>query len=181
MTTYDTISRFNHWLTAGVIIGMLALGLFLENVDLARETRGPILALHKALGALFLVFAVWRVGYRIKQSFPKTVANLSPWQDIAAKAVHWLLLAGILIMPVSGLMMSLFGGHDVNVFGLLTIPAFEKNETLFGIGHVAHGIGGNVLLAAIALHILAALKHHVFDKDLTLVRMLGTRRTKRTA
>ena len=139
------------------MIGMLAFGLFLENVDLTKEARGPLMGLHKAIGAVFLVIAVWRVGYRILQGFPMPTAVMPKWQDLASKAIHWLLLAGVLIMPISGLMMSLYSGRAIDIFGLITIPAFEKNEALAGIGHVAHGVGANVLLAAIAVHVLAAL------------------------
>lgn len=170
---YDTVSRLNHWVVALVMIGMLAFGLYLENAGLSKEARGELMGIHKAIGAVFLVLAIGRVGYRLYQGFPQPVAIMPKWQDLASKAVHWSLLAGVLIMPISGLMMSLFSGRSVDVFGLVTISAFEKNETLGGIGHVAHGIGANILLAAIAVHVVAALKHHFIDKDLTLSRMLG--------
>lgn len=170
---YDAMSRFNHWIVAVVMIGMLGFGLFLENAELSREARGSLMGIHKAIGSVFLVFALWRVGYRVSQGFPMPIAAMPKWQDIASKIVHWALLAGVLLMPISGLMMSLFGGRSVDVFGILTIPAFEKNETLGGIGHVAHGLGANILLAVIAIHILAAFKHHIIDKDLTLARMVG--------
>ena len=33
-------------------------------------------------------------------------------------------------MPVSGILMSRFGGHEINVFNLLIIPPLEKNMDL---------------------------------------------------
>ncbi|WP_428036237.1 cytochrome b/b6 domain-containing protein [Amphritea sp.] len=38
-----------------------------------------------------------------------------------------------------------------------------------------HGLGGNVMIAAIALHVAASVKHHLLTKDGTLQRMLGRR------
>lgn len=171
--TYGALSRFNHWAIAVVMIGMLGFGLYLDNAELAREARGSLIGLHKAIGVLFLVFALWRVGYRLVCGFPVSVADMPAWQETVAKGVHWLLLAGILIMPISGVLMSLYGGHAIDVFGLFAIPVQEKNETLAEIGHILHGLGGKVLLIAIAVHVVAALKHHIVDRDETLMRMAG--------
>ena len=177
-SVYDPLTRFNHWLTALVMIGMISFGLYLENADLTRDARGQLMGLHKSVGSVFLIYAIWRVGYRAQQGFPPPLASTPKWQRVSARFVHLLLLFGIVSMPASGLIMTLFKGRPVDIFGLLTIPAFEKNELLAGIGHVMHGIGANVLIAAIGLHILAALKHHIIDKDLTLSRMIGTRSSR---
>lgn len=47
------------------------------------------------------------------------------------------------------------------------------NATLAAIGHTAHFLIGYTLVAALVLHVLGALKHHLIDKDATLKRMLG--------
>lgn len=47
------------------------------------------------------------------------------------------------------------------------------NESVAEWGHIMHGLGGNVLIAAIVLHVVGALKHHIVDKDATLKRMFG--------
>ncbi len=140
------------------MLGMLGFGLFLENIELAKETRGPLIGLHKAIGAVFLFVAVWRVGYRVVRGFPNPARTMPVWQQNLAHAVHWVLLAGVVIMPVSG---------------LITIPAFERNEVLAGIGYFAHAVGAKLLLAAIAVHVVGALKHHFIDKERTLGRMIA--------
>lgn len=177
--TYNQISRFNHWFAALIVLGMLAFGLYLENAGLTREARGALMPIHKAIGVLFLLFALWRVGYRLTQGFLSPAAVMPAWQERASKFVHWVLLAAVLIMPISGLTMSLFSARAVEVFGLFTVPAFEKNESIAGIAHFAHGTTAYVLLAAIVLHVAAALKHHIVDKDATLARMLTGRTTNR--
>lgn len=83
-----------------------------------------------------------------------------------------MLLAGIILMPVSGLLGSLFNGRDVTVFGLFTIPALTKIEWLQALGHGAHSRFGKALAAVVVLHAAAALKHHFVDKATTLLRMI---------
>lgn len=170
-TTYGAISRFNHWITAAVMIGMIAFGLYLD--DLPRESKGALMGLHKSIGFTFLFFALWRVIMRVAQGFPPALGNMPKWQEMAAKAMHWALLAAILLMPVSGMLMSLYGDHAINVFGLFTIPGQGKVEAIGGPAHLIHGLLGKVLIALIILHVIAALKHHIFDKDATLARMTG--------
>ena len=167
------MTRFNHWLTAIVMIGMLVFGLYLENAEIAKADKGALIGLHKAIGVAFLAFVVWRIGHRLAQGFPEPAAPASPSMERLARIAHWGLLASILIMPVSGVLMSLFGGHAIDVFGLFTIPTPGKVEAIGGAAHLVHGLAGKLTIALILLHVAAALKHHILDKDATLSRMLG--------
>lgn len=92
-------------------------------------------------------------------------------------------------MPISGMMMSGLGGHGIPFFGLeLLAPnpnpedptkVIALNEPLEKNGHFLHGLGGNILIGAILLHITGALKHHIFDMDGTLKRMKGETLSKK--
>ncbi|MCB1462912.1 MAG: cytochrome b [Tepidamorphaceae bacterium] len=168
---YTAVSRYNHWIIAFAIIGMLAFGLYLDEAELERSTKVMLVGLHKSIGFLILLFGFWRVGWRLREGFPDAVPGMPRWQEIATKAMHWALLVGILAIPASGMAMSLGGGHAVDVFGLFTIPSPGKVEWLSSVGHVVHGLGSKVLIGLIALHTIGAFKHHFVDKDTTLVRM----------
>ena len=79
-------------------------------------------------------------------------------------------------MPISGLMMSIGGGHSIGVFGLdIFTSSGEKIEFLSQAGHIGHGLGAKVLMFFILLHIAGAIKHQLIDKDGTISRMLGIR------
>jgi cytochrome b561 len=170
---FGITSRFNHWFTALVFIGMLCFGFYLSFGGLEREVKGPLMGIHKSIGTLFLAFAFWRIGWRLAQGFPKDVAVMPAWQSIAAKATHWLLLLSVLAMPLSGVIMSIYGGRAINVFNWFTIPAQDKIETISGLAHSIHSYAPYAIAALITLHIAAALKHHFIDKDATLKRMVS--------
>jgi cytochrome b561 len=171
-TTYGTTSRINHWIIAIAMIGMLGLGLYLEFGGMAREAKGSLRDIHKAIGVLVLVFGLWRVTWRLLKGFPAAASSMPAWQETASKVAHWVLLAGIVLMPLSGLLGSIFSGRDVSVFGFFTIPGQAEIEWLQALSHGVHSWFGKALAAVVVIHVAAALKHHIVDKDATLVRML---------
>ncbi len=58
------------------------------------------------------------------------------------------LFLGTVMMPVSGIMMSIGEAHPVTVFGFeLMSGSGEKMETLGKIGKVMHGLDGNLMIA----------------------------------
>ncbi|MGJ8532919.1 MAG: cytochrome b [Alphaproteobacteria bacterium] len=173
---YDLMSRINHWLIAIAIIGMLAVGLFLEFGGLAREDKRWLIDLHKSIGVLVLIYGVWRVLWRVIQGFPKSDDYTMPqWQEIASKITHWALLAGILIMPVSGVVASVFNGRSIAVFNWFSIPAQAQIAWLSNTAGYTHRYAGFTLAFIVAIHIAAALKHHFVDRDPVLIRMVQGR------
>lgn len=170
--TYDFVSRLNHWIVAAAMIGMLGFGLFLGFADLSREVKGPLMGVHKALGVLVLIYGLWRVGWRLMQGFPAGAGLRADWRTPVAKIVHGSLLAGIILMPVSGIVASVFHGRAIGVFGLFTIPAQTEVAWLASLAGGIHSVTGIGLAALVIVHLAAALQHHFVDRDTTLTRML---------
>lgn len=173
--TYSAISRANHWIVSLAFFGLLAVGFFLANVELERDARAPIMALHKATGTVMLLVVAWRVIWRLRQGFPAPVPGVAAWQVAASRFVHWGLLVTIVLMPVSGFVRSAFSGRPIDMYGLFSIPAFGKENDISEPAAMVHTAAAYVLVILLVLHIGAALKHHFVDKDATLARMLTGR------
>ncbi len=167
-----------HWLIAFTMIGLLASGVYMvENEDYS------IYGIHKSIGVFIVIFALWRVIWRVRNGWPSTLGNPSPMMHGLAKAVHYLLIIGTVLLPLSGFVMSSMGGYGVAVFGLELVAAnpdpanpqemIAINGALAGFAHSLHQLAGNLLIAGVLLHLLGAIKHHLLDKDGTLRRMLG--------
>ncbi|WP_370979535.1 cytochrome b [Agaribacterium sp. ZY112] len=174
----DTHARFSHitislhWLLALGMIVMLPFGIYIESLEGGPEKWGYI-AQHKSFGVLILAFALLRFTWRMKNGFPKALTEAKAWEKPLASLTHWVLLLGTLFMPISGILMSIGGGHPVALFGWELIASGDKNETLGQLGHAVHGLGSKVLILFILLHIAGAFKHQFLDKDGTIMRMLG--------
>ena len=177
----DTFEKFSlttvslHWIIAIGMIAMLAFGLYLEDLPKSPE-KGELLGIHKSFGVIILVVALLRIFWRAKNKFPKPLSTLANWQAKLAKFTHWFLIIGTVMMPISGVIMTIGGGRSIAVFGVeLIAGSGEKIEALSQVGHIIHGLGGKLIILFLILHVIGAIKHQVFDKDGTLSRMAGRR------
>ena len=165
-----------HWIVGIGVMGMLGLGLYMSTF----EVRG-LMPLHKSIGTVLFVFILWRTCARLIQGWPEKLGNDPKWQRDMALIVHWVLIIGTVLMPVSGMMSSIGGGRGLAVFGVELIAANLDgsgkpqaiNAQVSDLGGTLHVVSAYVLIAGIVLHIAGALKHHFIDGDGTLRRMLG--------
>lgn len=168
---HGAATRTFHWVVALLVLAAWAVGSTMDGFprgagrDLARE-------IHYSLGVLVLGFAAFRVAWRAIAPLPHP--DGPAWQRLGARAMH-LALAGLSVaVPASGLLDRWARGRPVSVFGGLPLPApFEVPG-----GHAwgeAHEVLANLLLAAIVVHVLAALWHQFVRRDRTLSRMLRLR------
>ena len=181
---YDSHNKFAtttvilHWLVGLTIIGLLATGIYMTENNVYE-----LFSWHKAFGFLVLIVAIARVIWRMKNGWPSPASNYKPIEHKLASIVHWVLIIATLLMPISGLMTSVLGGHGLSVFGLevfaqnFSVDDPEKtlpiNYELSKLGGTIHFYLGYTVIVALLLHIAGALKHHIIDKDGTLKRMLG--------
>lgn len=167
-----------HWIVGILMIGLIAVGVYMEENEALELYRW-----HKSFGVLILLFVIARIAWRAKNGWPPHVGEYSKAEKTLAKVVHWLLIIGTLLMPISGMLMSGMAGHGIPLFALQLMAMnpdptdpqqmLPINESLAGLGHTLHGAGGKILIAAILLHVAGAIKHEAIDKDGTLRRMFG--------
>ena len=133
---------------------------------------------------IIIAFVLTRVIWRILNGWLEPASKYSNIEHLMAKVVHWALIIGTVALPVSGVLMSGAGGHGLAIFGWELLAenidpnnleeVIPLNKALAGFSHEIHEIAGNVMIIAIGLHVVGALKHHIIDKDGTLRRMFGT-------
>jgi len=82
-------------------------------------------------------------------------------------------VAFALVLPLTGWLTEAAAGRAVPIPGLGTLPGLaERSRSLHEIAEGAHQALGKVLIGLLTVHVLAAVKHHVLDRDATLLRML---------
>lgn len=167
---YNATARTLHWLIAGMILANLATGLLHDPL----EQLVRLMPFHKALGLTILVLSLVRLGWRLMWTAPAYPPMLRSGEVMVAKAVHAMLYALMIAMPVSGWIMTSAGQYPLSWFGLFDVPKFavSKGGALAGAGHEMHELGGWIMLVLVAGHAGAALRHHLVLKDTVLRRML---------
>lgn len=168
---WGAVSKFFHWVIALAIIGNGIFGLMM---DLAGSPMRKLnwLALHKSIGltvlALVLLRIVWRAFDRRPPDEP-----MPRWQALAAHAMHAVLYVVILAIPLSGWWFNSVTGKPLQWFKQFNLPALaEKNDALRDFAHGVHEYLFWFLVLLLLAHVGGALKHHVFDNDNVLRRML---------
>lgn len=172
---YGIVAIVLHWTMALLMIGLVALGLYMVALpDVGFNTRKIILILaHKQLGMLALLLFALRLGWRVTQILPKLVEHLPEWQMIAARFVHLCFYGLMLALPLTGWLMSSAAGIPVSFLGLFMLPDFiPHNDHLFALCISIHKWLAYALMLLLAVHMGAALRHHFVFKDDTLRRML---------
>jgi cytochrome b561 len=172
--SYGSISRFNHWLGALLVLALLAIGLYFDGLprgDARKFWRG----LHIAIGTFASLFLLWRVVWRMRSTSPLAL-NQAPALKLFSKVVHVLLLAGIATLAITGPLSIWATGRAIPVMGWFAVaspfPAFrELHEPLEEI----HGFVADAMLYLIGLHLLGVIKHQFINRDNILRRMTGRR------
>src|SRR5215469_4189815 len=96
LTRYSHVAIALHWTIAVLIIVNLTIGLLHESL-----LPGTI-PLHKSIGMLVLILSVIRLGWRFTHRPPPLPVTVKRWEKGLAHAVHWLLYALMILIPLSG-------------------------------------------------------------------------------
>lgn len=169
---YGLMARSFHWSMALIILGLLAVGIYME--DLAREdaNRGMLYGLHKSFGALALALVAVRLSWRLMDRPPALPPTLPSWQAVLARSAHVFLYVAMVVMPLSGWVMSEGYGHSVSVFGWFELPQLvTKNIDLAKLAQATHFWMSRVMIAVLVMHIGGALMHRFHYKDDIFRRM----------
>jgi cytochrome b561 len=139
-----------------------------------------LLARHKSFGMTVLMLAILRLLWRLKNPPPALPAGMTPLEMRLARGTHIAFYVLLFAMPLTGWTMSSAKNYSVSWFGLFTWPnLIGKNESAFDFLRSTHDTLSYVLFAVAVLHILAALKHHFWNRDNVLVRMLPFTKSER--
>ncbi len=162
---YAVSSRIIHWLMALLIIFLLGLGFYMDEF-LSKEAtnRMEIYNLHKSFGVVALVFIFVRIINRLLKKAPALPISMPRIEKIFASLGHVSLYLLMIIIPLSGYLMSNSFGYPVHLFGIEMPKIAETNFELGKIFAEIHGLAAYLMSAIVSLHVLAVIKHRFFDK-----------------
>ena len=169
---FGIVAIILHWVMAILLIGMLALGLYMAGLPISLE-KLKLYGWHKEYGMLVLMLVVLRLAWRLATISP-SLDGLPLFERVGARAVHGAFYFFMFAMPMTGWLITSAAGLSVSFFGLFIIPTIiaPNHDQLALLGEI-HTWLGYGLIATIILHVAAACKHHFIDKDDILRRMLN--------
>jgi cytochrome b561 len=158
-----------------LVLGLLAIGLYMTGLRLSPE-KLQLYSWHKWAGVTVFLLAIVRVAWRLVRRPPALPSHMSGPARLAAHAGHGLLYLLLFAIPLSGWLMSSAKGFQTVWFGVLPLPdLIGKDRDLGDLLQTVHWYLNLLLMAAVAAHVAAALKHHFLDRDDVLKRMLPGR------
>jgi cytochrome b561 len=173
--TYGAVAKFLHWGIVILIIAQYVLAEAAEDLEDGPDKLATI-ANHKSVGMLILLLMLARIGWKLaNRGLPQPVPMARP-QQVAAAAGHGILYLLLILLPLSGWMMSSAAGYPTGLFGLFEFPMLGgENHDLHEALEEVHETLFNAVFTVAVLHALAAGYHHFWMKDDTLRRMLPFR------
>ena len=176
--SWSGFDKVLHWVSAALIAVLLLIGMLtaLQILDLGWQFE--VTQLHKSLGLTFLAIALARIVWRCAVRRPGHPASMRRHERIAANTMHALLYILTIAMPLSGWVMVSASPLKIPAvwFQAFTVPGLvQPNLETYLLARKAHFVLAIALIAAIALHVAAALKHHFIDRDAALRAMLPGR------
>lgn len=168
---WGSISQVLHWVTAVLIFFSIITGLmwWLRQYT---QVGVKVISNHKTVGLLILLIVIVRVIWRQMTALPTPHHSLTITFQKVIKMSHQLIIALMLVMPISGWMMSTAAGYKTNVYvAKISMPFIKKSDHLVMLTSIVHRYAGWLLLLFIVIHIFIAFWHHFSHKDPTLLRM----------
>ena len=171
---YSLVAMLFHWLLA-VLIGLNFIGAWVAE-DATKAEKAQMMANHKAFGLTILILTVLRILWRLMRRPPALLDSLKAWEIALARLTHALFYFLMLAIPMAGwaLHSAWTGGQPVNLFGLIAIPGLPVGTDAASkdIFHELHEVFATLMLFLMVLHVAAAFKHALLDRDGTMRRML---------
>ncbi|KJZ20340.1 cytochrome b/b6 domain-containing protein [Loktanella sp. S4079] len=172
-STYGSVTKVFHWLTALLILTLIPLGLIAQELPFDSTLKVPLFSAHKTLGIIVFAVALARILWTITQTAPGDLHPERRAETLVAHVVHWALYTALVFVPLTGWL------HHAATSGFAPIwlpigqslPFIPQDEHLAEIFSGLHWIWSKILIVSILLHVAGALKHQIIDKDATLSRM----------
>lgn len=180
MARYNTIAMTLHWLMALAIVSLIVVGKVMSDLSSSDPLKFELYQMHKSAGLTILVLAIFRILWRLLYRPPALPATMKPWERYAAGFTHLAFYFLMLAIPVTGWAMASTSSSGVPTlwFGLFEVPALpglsgsEEMHDIHEASEEAHEILANLTILLLLLHVGAALKHHFWNRDDVLRRML---------
>lgn len=171
---YSSVAIALHWSIAILIVANLVIGLVHESVG--REVVVTVMDVHKGIGLLVLALSVLRLLWRLGHAVPQLPGGTPVWQVALSRTTHLFFYVAMIALPLTGWLIVSAAPvrFPLSFFWLFDVPYLPvaQGKPLAHFWSEIHEILAFATIGVLVLHVAAALKHHLIDKDDVMTRML---------
>ncbi|PNG27432.1 cytochrome b [Methylocella silvestris] len=184
---YDGVAIALHWLIALGVVALGVIGFSMTRLTLSTLQQFELYQLHKSIGVTVLLAVLLRILWRLSHRPPPLPDAMPEAERRAAKAAHIGLYGAMLLAPLTGWAVVSASPYNIPtvLFGVLPWPhlpffaEIENKAPVEAAFKLAHHLCVYALLALVAVHAAAALRHALVLRDGVLARMLPASRNTR--
>lgn len=171
-SSYVPVLKFLHWSVAYLVILLLPLGFYMGGLN--QSVKANAYLIHKSLGITVFLLMLLRIVAITYFKRPSLPLNMPAWEYVLSRFVQFCLYIFLLIMPVSGWVMSTASDKIPLYFGLFyfPFPGVAVNKAIALLMRQVHLLTAWILLLLIFFHLSGALKHYFINKDKVLQSMI---------
>ena len=151
-------------------LDLFDLGVYTMQFAEAITPRTFYFNLHKSIGVTLLLLILARLYVRFAHPVPAFPSTMKAWEVRVADLVHKSLYVLMVAVPVAGIIMAVNSKYGIKWFGLPLVGGLDNPDMREAFKEI-HEILGAALITLIVVHIAAAIKHKIIDKDEVMSRM----------
>jgi len=187
--SYTSVAIALHWLIALLIVGQLFGGFYMHKLpDAQSALKFELYQWHKSFGVTILMLTLVRLGWRLTHKPPALPTKMAGWERFLARGAHFGFYALLIALPLVGWAVAssspIAESVQTYLFGVIHwphLPFFEGVENRKELSHEIaeiHEYLAFAMIGLMALHVAAALKHQLFDRDEVVGHMIPFLRKK---
>ena len=157
---------------AAMIIGLLVAGFVMVDVPKTEPMHHTLYSLHKSIGITIIMLALLRLGSWLRFGAPLLPDAIPAPHRRFAHVGHWAFYGFMVLMPVSGYVMSISNGQPVKWFGSALPRLLSEDKTRGAMAGDIHAYAAYILIGMLVLHAGAVIWHYFFERVNLLRRMM---------
>ena len=164
-----------HWLMLLLLVAVFAAMELSDGSPKRSDTRASLNTLHFTLGLTVFTLVWVRLIAKLVSPAPLIHPPIARWQEVTAKVVQALLYLLMIAMPLLGWLILSASGKLIPFYGWQLPALITENKGLVETIKEIYEIGASAIYVLVGIHAAAALYHHCFVRDNTLLHILPER------
>ena len=171
---YGRVSRLLHWTIAILFISLIPMGIFSSMIPEETSYRNAYYVVHKTIGVTVFLLVIVRLIWNKISKRPALDNTLTSTEKKLAHRAHNILYFMLLVIPMTGFMMTSYHGYGTFFFFWELPPLWEQSNVYQIWGGFHKYLLPYIVYIILGAHVLGALKHQFIDKhDSAFKRMVS--------